>query len=79
MTYEVVYYVNGKRIIRNDFDDLNEAKEYAEACTQGYEIKHVVEEHVVTEKDVKDFFKNGILYAGAALISLIFGGYGRRD
>ena len=79
MTYEVVYYVNGKRIIRNDFDELEDAKEYAEACTQGYEIKHVVEEHLVTENDVKDFLKNGLLYAGIALATLIFGGFGRRD
>ena len=79
MAYEVVYYVNGKRIIRNDFDELEEAKEYAEACTIAYEIKHVVEEYVVTEKDVKDFLKNGLLYAGVALAILIFGGFGRRD
>ena len=80
MKYDVVYYKNGKRFVRmGDFDTIEEALEIAEAATQGWQIKHVVEEHPEPKMTVKGKIVEGVVMAAELFIVAIVGGYGRRD
>ena len=80
MKYDVVYYKNGKRFVRmDDFDTFEEAEEIAEAATQGWQIKHVVEKHEEPKKSVKGALAKGAVTVLGMFIVAVLGGYGRRD
>ena len=80
MKYDVVYYKNGKRFIRiGDFDTYEEAEEMADAATQGWLIKHQVEEHPEPKQTVKGKIAEGVALAAGMFIVAVLGGYGRRD
>ncbi len=80
MKYDVVYYKNGKRFVRmDDFDTIEEAEEIAEAATQGYLIKHVVEKHQEPKESVKGKLAKGMVTVFGMFIAAVLGEYGRRD
>lgn len=80
MKYDVVYYKNGKRFVRmDDFDTFEEAEEIAEAATQGWQIKHVVEKHPEPKTSAKGLIAKGLVTVAEMFIVAVLGGYGRRD
>ena len=80
MTYDIVYYINGKKLIRFDgYETKEEALECAEYCSIGYDIKHTVEEHVVPKPTAKSILVKGLALAAEMLLVAVVEGYGRRD
>ncbi len=82
-TYDVVYYRNGERLIREGgFESKAEAEEIKEIVDVGWDVKHFVEERKQEEfkvpsttKVIKDVLLTGL----DMLITAVVFGYGRRD
>ena len=82
MKYDVVYYINNKRIIRSeDFETFEEANEYAKNATIAFDIKHVVEkkEEPSLEDKISSAIKSGLITGVIGLFAAAILGMGRRD
>ena len=82
MKYDVVYYINNKRIIRSeDFETFEEANEYAKNATIAFDIKHIVEEkkEPSLESQISSSIKSGLILGVVGLIVASLFGIGRRD
>ena len=83
-TYDVVYYRNGERVVREGgFTTKAEAEEMKEIVDIGWECNHVIEEVPdpnelkvpSTGKVIKDVLVTGL----DMLLTAVINGYGRRD
>ena len=81
-TYDVVYYRNGERLVREGgFTTKAEAEEMKEIVDIGWDVNHVIEEIddsfkvPSTGKVIKDVLVTGL----DMLLTAVINGYGRRD